>query len=321
MHTNSPTPPMNPARQRNHRIAILQAVLVTFLWSTSWVLIKIGLQVNLPALTFAGLRYTLAFLCLAPLVLSNRQHWSTLRHLPRTTWGQLVLLGLVYYALTQGSQFVSLSLLPAATVTLLLNLTSVVVGVLNVVKGQEKPAPGQWAAMGLSMVGVAVYFLPLNMPSGAWLGLAVAMVGVLANAWGSVLGREVNHKAHLPPLLVTFVSMGIGAVLLLAGGGATQGFGTLHLRQWLIIGWLAVVNTAFAFTLWNRTLQTLMAVEWSMINSLMLPQIAVLAWVFLGEGLTGRQIVGLVLVGMGVVLVQILRPRPPITEETERLRG
>ncbi|MBP8001461.1 MAG: EamA family transporter [Chloroflexi bacterium] len=304
-----PASPLAAPTRRTHLSAILQAVLVTFLWSTSWVLIKIGLQVNLPALTFAGLRYTLAFLCLAPLVLSNRQHRATLRQLPRATWGQLLLLGVVYYAVTQGSQFVGLSLLPAATLNLLLNLTSLVVGLMNVVGGQEKPTSGQWAAMGLSAVGVLVYFLPLNLPPGIWLGLAVATVGVVANAWGSVLGRKVNQAAHLPPLLVTFVSMGIGAVLLLVVGGVTQGFGTLQLQQWLIIGWLAVVNTAFAFTLWNRTLQTLTAVESSMINSLMLPQIAILAWVFLGETLTGRQIMGLLLVGLGVMLVQLLRPR------------
>ena len=40
--------------------AILQALLVTTLWSTSWVLVKIGLE-DIPAVTFAGLRYFLAF--------------------------------------------------------------------------------------------------------------------------------------------------------------------------------------------------------------------------------------------------------------------
>lgn len=319
MSTGTTSSPFLAAPQRRtHLIAILQAVLVTFLWSTSWVLIKIGLQVNLPALTFAGLRYTLAFLCLVPLVLSNRQHRMALRDLPRAIWGQLILLGFVSYALTQGSQFISLSLLPAATVTLLLNLTSLVVGVINALRGQEKPTGKQWLAMGLSTVGVAVYFLPLDLPPGAWLGLLVAALGVLANASGSILGRQTNRQAHLPPLLVTFVSMGIGAGVLLLVGGATQGFGTLQLRQWVIIGWLAVINSAFAFTLWNRTLQTLTAVESSVINNLMLPQIAILAWVFLGETLTGRQIVGLVLVGAGVLLVQLLRPRT--WKETERLR-
>lgn len=51
-----------------HSVAIVQAVFVTFLWSTSWVLIKIGLDdLALPPLTFAGRRYLLAALIVLPL--------------------------------------------------------------------------------------------------------------------------------------------------------------------------------------------------------------------------------------------------------------
>jgi drug/metabolite transporter (DMT)-like permease len=42
----------------------------------------------------------------------------------------------------------------------------------------------------------------------------------------------------------------------------------------LIIGWLSVINTAFAFTLWNHTLRTLTAVESSVMNNTVLVQIA-----------------------------------------------
>ncbi len=63
----------------------MQALLVTFLWSTSWVLIKLGLRASLPALTFAGLRYSLAFLCLVPFVLFDPTHRAALRALPRTS--------------------------------------------------------------------------------------------------------------------------------------------------------------------------------------------------------------------------------------------
>jgi len=48
-------------------------------------------------------------------------------------------------------------------------------------------------------------------------------------------------------------------------------------------------------------------VESSIIGNLMLPQIAVLAWVFLGEALTPRQIAGLALVGVGTLVVQVWR--------------
>ncbi len=63
---------------------------------------------------------------------------------------------------------------------------------------------------------------------------------------------------------------------------------------WAIIIWLAVINTAFAFTLWNHTLRTLTAVELSVINGLMMPQIALLAFVFLGEPLSTKEVLGLI---------------------------
>lgn len=44
-----------------HLTAVLQALFVTFLWSTSIILVKIGLE-DSPALTFAGMRYFPAFL-------------------------------------------------------------------------------------------------------------------------------------------------------------------------------------------------------------------------------------------------------------------
>jgi drug/metabolite transporter (DMT)-like permease len=99
--------------------------------------------------------------------------------------------------------------------------------------------------------------------------------------------------------------MGVGALLLLLLGGMTQGFGQLTWEHWLLIAWLAVVNTALAFTLWNFSLRVLRAVESSILNSLMLPQIAVLAFFFLGERLSGREIAGLALVSLGVILVQV----------------
>jgi drug/metabolite transporter (DMT)-like permease len=165
----------------------------------------------------------------------------------------------------------------------------------------------QWAGTGLYLAGVLAYFYPLSLPSGEVLGLVVACVGVLANALSSILGRDVNRSAELEPLVITVVSMGTGAVVLLAAGIAAQGFPPLTLGHLVIILWMAVVNTAFAFTLWNRTLRTLSAMESSIINNTMLFQIAILAWLFLDEPLGWRQILGMVLAALGTLLVQIRR--------------
>ena len=287
--------------------AILQAVFVTFLWSTSWVLIKIGLKSHLPPLTFAGLRYTLAFLSLAPFIFANREERNNFLNLNKRQWINLAILGIIFYTLTQGTQFLSLAYLPAAMVSMLLNLTSIFVAIAGIILLKETPSPMQWGGVIIAVTGISVYFLPNALPETQYWGIAVALLCVASNTASALFGRHINHKSGLSPILVTFVSMGIGAVLLLAAGLLLQGAGELTLTDWGIIIWLALVNTALAFTLWNKSLKILTAVESSILNSLMLPQIAILALIFLGEDLSVKEIAGLVLVSAGVLIVQLKR--------------
>jgi len=289
--------------------ALVAALFVTFLWSTSWVLIKVGLAASLPPLSFAGLRYGLAVLCLAPFALGTAESRAALRATPAGKAGWLALLGLVYIALAQGAQFAALALLPAATVSVLLAMTPAVVALASALAGREAPTGRQWAGIAVAAAGVLLFFSPgaLAVPAGA--GLAAAVVALLGNAGGSLLGRKVNRETVLAPLQVTFVSLAIGSGALLSAGVAVQGLPPLDARSAVVVAWLAVVNTAFAFTLWNRSLKTLTAVESSVVNGLMLPQIALLAVAVLGERLGGREVAGLLLVGCGTLVVQLPRSR------------
>jgi len=286
-----------------HTRAVIQALFVTFLWATSWVLIKFGLK-DIPPLTFAGLRYTLAFICLCIPVLGSSSRRAQLQALHLNDWLQLILLGLVFIAVTQGAQFIALSYLPATTLTLLLNMSAVVVALLGGMMLAERLTGRQWLGMGVFLVGIILYFFPINMPSSERLGLLAAMTAVLANAASSILGRHINRRAHINPLVVTFVSIGVGGCVLLIIGLVQSGFPQLTLLNWVIIGWLAAINTAFAFTLWNHTLRSLSAVESSIINNSITIQIALLAWLFLGERISLQAVLGLILVAGGVMLVQ-----------------
>ena len=292
----SPRPPasISPA---------LQALFVTFLWSTSWILIKLGLSDDLPPLTFAGLRYSLAAMVLAAMVGASPHRR---RQLAATSWPvrrRLVALGLVMYALTQGAQFVGLDLLPAATLSLLLSFTPVVVTLGSIRVTREGAAGRQWTGMGVAAGGAAIYLGP-DIGATSVLGLGVGLVGLASNAGASLLGRVVNRDAALSPLVVTAPSMAVGGAVTLVIGVLVDGLPHLTPVTWGILIWLAVVNTAFAFTLWNRTLQTLTATESAAINNTMLVQIAVLAWLVLGEDLTGAQWFALLLVSIGIWLVR-----------------
>ena len=287
----------------SHLGAVWQALFVTFLWSTSWVFIKFGL-VDIPALTFAGLRYSLAFLCLLPFALRPK-HLLDLHSLSKWGWIRLIGLGLLFYTLTQGAQFLSLAYLPAITVNLLLSFTTVMVTLLGIALLAERPSLLQWGGVGLYLVGAVIYFYPASFPANQIFGLIVALVGVLANALSTILGRYVNRAGDISPLAVTVVSMGVGAIVLLGIGFISQGLPPLSLLNWGTIIWLAVVNTAFAFTLWNHTMRRLSAMESSIINNTMMIQIPILALLFLGERITWREGLGMVLAAAGILIVQL----------------
>jgi drug/metabolite transporter (DMT)-like permease len=194
-------------------------------------------------------------------------------------------------------------------VSLVLTFTPIVVGAAGIALLAEQPTATQWMGAALQVIGAGLYFAAADLSGGRTVGLVVVIAGLLANAASAVMGRSINRDGRLPALVVTTVSMGIGALPLLAVGVGAQGLPRLGSTQWIIVGWLAVVNTAVAFTLWNHTLRTLPAVESSVINNTMLIQIAVLAWIFLDERLTWWQGAGLGLASLGALAVTA-RPAP-----------
>jgi len=284
--------------------AILQALFVTMLWSSSWILIKQNIQA-IPPLTFAGLRYTLAFILLIPSAVRKREE---IRSLKKADYGTLIMLSLVYYAMTQGGQFLTLKHLDAISFSLLLNFSAVLVAIYAVLRGKELPVSTQWLGMAIFLAGSLLFFLPKAQTQGSLLGYGLAIFTVISNSASAVMGREANRSGRISPLVITSMSMGVGGVVMLVLGVDFQGLPAIDLKGWLAILWLAAVNTALAFWLWNKSLQVLTAVESIIINNTMMVQIAFLAWAFLGEQVSPLGIVGLVLASLGIVFVN-LKPK------------
>lgn len=295
--------------ERPHLRTVLIALFVVILWATSWVLIKVGLD-EIPALTFAGLRYMLAFLCLVPFSVRARRRGPS-NPLTGKLIRQLVLLGLLLYTLTQGAVFLALDYLPAVTVNLLWSFSTIVVALFGMLWLAEHPTRLQWIGIVLATIGAVIYFVPVDLPAGYLVGITVSIVGLLSNAGAVILGRKVNRTQDTHPLVVTTISMGVGAALLLTIGMVSQGFPVISVKSWVIIAWLAVVNTAIAFTIWNYTQRTLSATESSIINGTMLIWIPILAVVFLGEQVTGKEVIGLIAAAFGTLIVNLRSARAP----------
>lgn len=287
--------------------AIATALLVTFLWSSSWVLIRWGLDDEaLDPLTFAALRYGAAAVLLVAWVFHRPALRREARDAVRSMGWLLAALGLVFYAVTQGAQFVAIDNQPAATTSVVLSWTPLLVGLVAARSLSEPASPRQLSGTILVVLGAWLYF---GGGLGATVvGMAAALVGLAANVAAALLGRRVNREADAPPVVVTALSMCVGAAVLAAAGVGVEGVPAISGGAWLIIAWLAVVNTAFAFTLWNLSLRRLSALESAAVNNTMLIQIAVLAWMFLDERPGFPEVAGMLLVSAGVFLAQAAAP-------------
>jgi drug/metabolite transporter (DMT)-like permease len=109
-------------------------------------------------------------------MLVKSSHRQSIRDFSKSTWLQLLLLGLVFYTFTQGAQFIGLAFLPAATVTLLLNFSPIFVAIPSGIINKEATIFAQWMGILLSLAGAIIYFLPLSIPAKEVIGIMIIQV-------------------------------------------------------------------------------------------------------------------------------------------------
>jgi drug/metabolite transporter (DMT)-like permease len=182
---------------------------VTFLWSTSWILFRLGLN-EIPLLVFVGIRYSLTFLVLLPFFFVGR-FYRQFSQVAKNEWKKLIWLGLLFYLVAQGTQFIGLKILPTMTVSLISSLQPLMVTFKGILALAEKPNSLQLFGMILNLAGILVFLgiTPLH-----WENLIVffiVFIGRCGDAASTILGRALNRQKKLSPLFITTVSMGNGS--------------------------------------------------------------------------------------------------------------
>lgn len=285
----------NPTRW----LAIAESLLANTIWASTFVLVKIGLN-DLGPLTLGGLRYFAGFLLLLPLMVPQP---SGYRRISRSLWIRLIILGLSAYTLGNGALFTGLKYMSATTGSFEMSLMPLLVLGVGIFWLREIPTAIQVVGILIVIAGSALFFSP-GLSLGAPLGLVIVGVGLVGITLSGILGREVARERQLDTLLLTAIPLAFGGGLLLVLGLLAEGSPRFTGTALIVVIWLAVVNTALAYLLYNHSLQTLTAFEVNIMMNLTPLATAGLAWLLLGERLEEVQIVGMVVVIAGVGLVQ-----------------
>ena len=266
-------------------------------------LIKWGLS-DIPPLYFATLRYSLAFLVLVAVegVFGRREPRGG--PVGKKQAGLLVIAGIAGYTVAQGLQFVGLYYLPAVTTSFLLNFNPFFVLALGMGLLGEGASTLQVGGLALALAGGWAFFSQKVSWGGQWLGVLVVVISGVGWAAYLVSVRMLHRTGYVGSLRLTTTTMGFGVVGMVVLTLLSGQYAPLTLTGIVIIVWLATANTALAFFMWNWALREIPAYELTVLQNVMLVEIALFAFVFLQETITTVMVVGMALVLAGVFVVQ-----------------
>ncbi|HEY8560776.1 MAG TPA: EamA family transporter [Pyrinomonadaceae bacterium] len=283
---------------------LLVWLLLCVVWGSTWIFIKLGLE-DLPPVSFAALRFTVACLILLPVLLIRNIELPKGKRI----WLIILITGLLqfffnYGLLFWGEQHISSGLAAVLQATIPafgLVLARIYVG--------EQITGLKIFSLLLGLAGVAVIFREQLFLNGrmAFLGSLAVVVGAFGAAYASVLTKAKGGGVN--PASLVFGQMLVGQIPLWLVGLLTEGspLGFPWTRQALVcVVFLAVVGSIVAFWLYYWLL-TKIDVSRAMMISFVTPLVAVLIGSFFGEELNYQTLWGGVLILLSVLLI-VIRP-------------
>lgn len=281
----------------------LALTLVPMIWGSNFILGK-KLVGAFPPFTLTTGRFSVAFICLLPLLLLYvRRH--TPKRLTAKTWGLLIFLGFTGIFAFNTLIYAGLRHTSPVNATLINALNPVLTIVLSVFVLGETLCGKQVLGLVLSFAGVAWITLqgaPGRLGSIMFNpGDLLIVTGALVWAIYSIGVKKAVHT--VPPLLITALSMFFGLLLLFPASCLelqTHPAAPLTWETILAFIYLGVFPSVIAFWLWNRGIAQVGPGKAAMFYNLLPLFVALMSYVFLGEIPKAYHFIGGALILWGV---------------------
>ncbi len=303
---------------RSNRLLWLLFIALGFMWGSSYLFIKIGVEEGLPPLTLVASRLFFGFLVIVTVVGLAREP------LPRSArqYGHLVVMSVVnivlpFFLITWGEQSMDSAL--AAILNSTVPLFVIVLAPLFL--PDEQVTVNRVVGLAVGFVGVVVLFVPdLGVLEGNGLLGWLALIGsAVSYAAGNVYAKRnvKGLRPMIPALFQVTFALAISAVLALV---IERPIGRVAVTAEALFAvvWLGVLGSGFAYLGYFRLLRDWGATRTSLVAYL-LPVFGIALGLLRGEPITGSRILGTALIIGGVALVnsrygkrRIFGPRPAI---------
>ncbi|MFC9774553.1 DMT family transporter [Paenibacillus chitinolyticus] len=280
----------------------LTFILLTFLvmlWGVNWPLSKYALEFA-PPLLFAGLRIFIGGLILLIFALP-RYRKLNMRH----TWNIYLISALLNIILFFGFQTFGLNMMPAGLFSTIVFMQPVLLGI------------GAWLWLGESMtgfkiiglilgfIGVAVISITDGSGNISSAGILLGLASTITWTFGTIYMKKTSTRVDA--IWLTTLQMIFGGIVLLVAGTTVENWTDIVWNQPFIstLTIIAIFCTALTWLVFFLLVRSGEAGKIGSFNFLV-PLIAiVISVLFLGETITPKMVVGLILIIIGVALVNL----------------
>lgn len=286
---------------------VLLTACAPALWGTTYVVTTQLLPPSHPLLAAAtrSLPVGLLLLCVV-------------RRLPQGSWWwKAMVLGVLNFGAFFALLFVTAYRLPGGVASLVGALQPLIVALLAWLLLRTPPLPRQlWASL-LGIIGVGLLVLRAEARLDT-LGLITATLGTTSMALGTVLTKKWGRPVSL--LAFTSWQLIVGGLILAPLALFVEGLPhTLTFTNMLGFAYLDLLGTGLAYALWFRGIERLTVSSVTLLSLLSSIVATIAGYVFLHQTLTVLQVVGAVLIVIGIVIGQLFPTRAQQTEEKTRL--
>ncbi|WP_321841715.1 EamA family transporter [Paraburkholderia bannensis] len=273
-------------QSRSGRVALSLAV-VYFVWGSTYLAVHVALE-SFPPLLLSGLRNLLAGIGLFVFAMRRRPVMPTLTQVRNAGVVGTMLVGLSSGMLAYGMRTVGTgtAAVMVATVPLFATLIAAAAG--------RRIAKGEWAAVGLGLIGIAILS-----HGGAASGTAGGCLAILGGALFWAVGAHLAGRLELPSdlFMATALQIGLGgAISTMVAWITGERMGALHFVPFVAFAYLMLIGTMAAYVAYGyliRNTSPLVASSCMYVN----PVVAVaLGALTLGEPITQATVIATVLI-------------------------
>ena len=300
------------------------AFLAAFLFGANGSVTKVMIEAGVSALQVTQMRVLGAALVAgAVLFILDRRSFRV----PRGQSLALVVMGVIGVGMLQASYALAVELLPVGIALLLEYLAVPMVAVFALVVFKERVRTRIWVSIGLIMAGLAVvaqiWNSSLNLVGTLW-----ALVAALSLSTYFLVGEK--QMETISPLALMFWSMTIAAVFWAFISGWWQLDPSVFAQSvpltgvlegvpapmWMLLLWNVVLGSFAPFLLSLAAIKKLSATAAGIAATSEIVFAFIVAWLWIGENLSGSQVIGAAVVLSGIIVAQTARRSPvPITAD------